>query len=113
MSTFAQIAPTTQPKRTLTPKQSAEATARIKVDKRASVKARRNERAHQQAAAAAHNPDSLLRIETVEAITGRSRSGIAAMEKAGAFPAAIRSGTRCTRWVASAVHAWVAAQAAK
>jgi prophage regulatory protein len=78
---------------------------------RARLKARRAERASQQAAAAAHDPETRLRIETVEALTGMCRSLIYAKEREGVFPSAIRIGTRFTRWRAGDVKAFLHSQA--
>jgi prophage regulatory protein len=72
---------------------------------------RRRERANQQAAMAASNPEALLLMESVEALTGMCRSLIYAKESAGLFPPAIRIGTRFTRWRAGDVKAFLDAQA--
>lgn len=56
--------------------------------------------------------DALLRMSTVESCTGLSRSTIYAKLAAGDFPKPIRLGSRCTRWRAADVSAWLAAQAA-
>lgn len=55
----------------------------------------------------ANNPAALLRIATVQALTGLSRSTIYAKVAAGTFPAPIKQGTRCTRFRAGAVTAWL------
>jgi prophage regulatory protein len=52
----------------------------------------------------------VLRLSTVEAITGLGRSTIYAKLKAGDFVEPVRLGARCTRWKASHVQAWLAAQ---
>lgn len=61
---------------------------------------------------AAEFADSLLRLRTVEAITGLGRSTIYAKLKAGdgSFPQPIRIGARCTRFRAADIQAWLAAQ---
>lgn len=63
---------------------------------------------------AAQLAQALLRLPTVEAITGLSKSTIYAKLKAdnGSFPKPIRLGTRCTRFKASDITAWLAAQSA-
>jgi predicted DNA-binding transcriptional regulator AlpA len=66
----------------------------------------------QQPLHAAQVAGALLRLRTVEAITGLSRSTIYAKLKAGEFVEPVRLGARCTRWKASDVQAWLAAQAA-
>lgn len=66
----------------------------------------------QQPLHAAQLADALLRLRTVEAITGLSRSTIYAKLKAGEFVEPIRLGARCTRFRAGDVQAWLAAQAA-
>lgn len=58
---------------------------------------------------AATIPDAMLKVDTVQAITGLSRSSIyRAMEKD--FPKPIKSGRRCTRWRAGDVMAWLRAR---
>ena len=54
--------------------------------------------------------DALLRLATVEAITGLSRSTIYAKLKTGEFVQPVRLGARCTRFRAGDVQAWLAAQ---
>ena len=56
--------------------------------------------------------EALLRLRTVEAITGLSRSTIYAKLKARQFVEPVRLGARCTRWRAGDVQAWLAAQVA-
>lgn len=65
----------------------------------------------QQPLHAAQVADALLRLRTVEAITGLSRSTIYAKVKAGEFVEPVRIGARCTRFRAGDVQAWLAAQA--
>ena len=59
---------------------------------------------------AAQIADALLRLSTVESITGLSRSTIYAKLKAGEFVEPVRIGARCTRFRAGDVQAWLAAQ---
>lgn len=60
---------------------------------------------------AADNPDAQLKGETVSALTGRGKSTLYSMVRAGKFPAPIKHGLRCTRWRAGDVTAWLKAQA--
>ena len=55
-------------------------------------------------------PDALLKVQTVCAVVGMSTSSIFRKLAAGQFPAPVRLGTRCTRWKAGDVRAWLAAQ---
>lgn len=64
----------------------------------------------QQPLDAAQVPEALLRLRTVEAITGLSRSTIYAKLKAGEFVEPIRLGARCTRFRAGDIQAWLIAQ---
>ena len=64
----------------------------------------------QQPLDAAQVADALLRLATVEAISGLSRSTIYAKLKAGEFVKPVRLGARCTRWKAGDVQAWLASQ---
>ena len=61
---------------------------------------------------AASLPDALLKIQTVATVTALSASSIFRKTAAGEFPEPIRLGKRCTRWRASCVRAWLAAQVA-
>jgi len=61
---------------------------------------------------AAQVADALLKLATVEALTGLSRSTIYARLARREFPQPIRLGARCTRFRAGDVQAWLAAQAA-
>lgn len=61
---------------------------------------------------AALNPAALLRIETVQALTGIGRSSIYAKVKAGTFPRQIVLSPKCSRWRAADVMAWLAAAGA-
>lgn len=59
--------------------------------------------------------DALLKIKTVQALVGLSKTSIYTRMSANppTFPQAIRQGTRCTRWRAGDVQAWLQAQAQK
>ncbi|MFN8866720.1 MAG: helix-turn-helix transcriptional regulator [Pseudomonadota bacterium] len=61
---------------------------------------------------AAQVADALLKLPTVEALTGLSRSTIYARLSRNEFPQPVRLGARCTRFRAGDVQAWLAAQAA-
>jgi prophage regulatory protein len=61
---------------------------------------------------AAQVADALLKLATVEALTGLSRSTLYAKMKAGTFVQPVRLGARCTRFRAGDVQAWLAAQVA-
>lgn len=58
-------------------------------------------------------PDALLKLATVEAMTGLSRPSIYRRLALGEFPEPVRLGRRCTRWPAAAVREWIQAQAAE
>lgn len=60
---------------------------------------------------AASYSEALLRLTTVEALTGLSRSTIYARMAQNAFPQPIRLGLRCTRFRAGDIQAWLMAQA--
>lgn len=75
-------------------------------------KARRGSSINPQPLDAALIPDSLLKQPTVSAIVGLSSASIYRKIAAGDFPAPVRLGTRCTRWRAGDVTAWLARQAA-
>lgn len=55
-------------------------------------------------------PDALLKIQTVCAVTGQSESSVRRGVAAGTFPKPVKRGTRCTRWVAGSVSAWLQSQ---
>lgn len=61
---------------------------------------------------AANHPDAQLQVATVAALTGRGKSTLYSMVRAGTFPAPIKNGARCTRFRAGDVTAWLKAQAA-
>ncbi len=52
-------------------------------------------------------PEALLKIQTVVAVTGDSESTIRRGVANGTFPAPVKNGTRCTRWVAADVVAYL------
>jgi prophage regulatory protein len=72
----------------------------------------RHDRAPTQTLQALHIPDALLKIQTVVAVTGLSESTIRRKVAEGNFPAPIKDGTRCTRWVAGSVTNWLRAKVA-
>lgn len=67
----------------------------------------RSSRQHRQTVAAAQIPDARLKIQTVIELAGLSESSIRRKVAAGEFPAPIKDGSRCTRWVAADVTAWL------
>lgn len=62
---------------------------------------------------AAQIADALLKIQTVQALVGLGKTTIYKKVAEGTFPAPIRQGSRCTRFVAGQVQAWLQAQAQK
>lgn len=56
-------------------------------------------------------PDSLLRVAVVESLTGMTRGTIYRKVKEGNFCQPIRLNSRCSRWRAGDVQAWLRAQA--
>lgn len=52
-------------------------------------------------------PDRILRLHTVLAQTGLSRSTLYRKVRAGTFPRQLRIATRCTGWRESAVREWM------
>lgn len=52
-------------------------------------------------------PDAHVRLSAVVAITGLSESTIRRRLQTSDFPAPIRHGKRCTRWIARDVLAWL------
>lgn len=54
--------------------------------------------------------DALLRIRTVAQAVGLSDATIYRKLAAGEFPEPVRLGSRCTRWKAEAIRAWIKAQ---
>lgn len=53
------------------------------------------------------NPAALLRVTTVEALAGITRSTIYSKVRAGTFPSPIKLGVRCTRWRAGDINQWL------
>jgi len=56
--------------------------------------------------------EALLKIQTVIQVTGLSESTIRRKVAAGTFPAPVKDGKRCTRWVAGQVSNWLKARGA-
>ena len=54
--------------------------------------------------------DALLRIQTVVQATGLSPATIYRKVAAKEFPEPVKLGSRCTRWNAASVRAWIQAQ---
>lgn len=71
---------------------------------------RRTQRQHQPLEAA-NNPNALLRLETVMAVTGMGRSTLYGKVASRTFPQPLRFGSRCTRWKAADVTSWLKAAA--
>jgi prophage regulatory protein len=76
------------------------------------VTTNRHNRAPAQSLQALHIPEALLKIQTVEAVTGLSESTIRRKVAEKKFPAPVKDGARCTRWVAGQVSNWLRAKAA-
>lgn len=55
-------------------------------------------------------PDALLRIKTVIALTGLCRASIYNKIRSGEFCLPVKLGPRCNRWRAGDVQAWLRAQ---
>lgn len=69
---------------------------------------RRNRRLKaQQDITAAQDPDALLTVHTVVALTGYSSAAIRARVRAGTFPQPVRMGPNSARWRAHEVRAWL------
>ncbi len=64
-----------------------------------------------QPVSAINVPEALLKIETVTAVTGLSKTSIRRKVAQGKFPAPVKDGKRCTRWVAGQVSNWLRAKA--
>lgn len=62
---------------------------------------------------APEDPDSLLRLETVERLVGLRTSAIYWRVKAGTFPSPVKLSPRCVRWRAGVVREWIAQQVAR
>lgn len=73
---------------------------------------RRYNRAPTQTIDSLRIPEALLKIQVVTAVTGRSESTIRRMVAEGKFPAPVKDGKRCTRWVAGQVSNWLKAKGA-
>lgn len=58
---------------------------------------------------AANNPAALLKMETVETLTGISRKTLYRWLTDGRFVQPVRLGSRCLRWRAGEVQAWMKA----
>lgn len=52
-------------------------------------------------------PERLLRLPSVEDLTGVRRSGIYAGVKAGTFPAPVKLSARAVAWRSSDISAWI------
>jgi prophage regulatory protein len=57
-------------------------------------------------------PEALLKIQTVVELTGLSQSSIRRKVAEQKFPAPVKDGPRCTRWVAGSVLAYLRRQGA-
>lgn len=57
------------------------------------------------------NPDSLLQVSTVQAVTGLGKSTIYTKVREGKFPPPIRLSARCTRFISRDITSWLKAQA--
>lgn len=55
-------------------------------------------------------PDRLIDIKEVQNLLGVGPSSIYAWTREGKLPAPIKLGSRCTRWKASAIRDFIAAQ---
>ena len=53
---------------------------------------------------------TVLRLPSVKARTGRSRSSIYSDVKAGTFPAPIKLGPRSVGWIEAEIEAWLSLQ---
>jgi prophage regulatory protein len=54
--------------------------------------------------------DALLRLRTVQSVTGLGRSSIYGKVNDGTFPPPVKLGVRCTRWRSADITAWLRAQ---
>lgn len=71
---------------------------------------RRHNRAPVQTIDSLRIPEALLKIHVVSAVTGLSASSIYRKVSEGKFPAPVKDGSRCTRWVAGQVSNWLRAK---
>lgn len=53
---------------------------------------------------------ALLRLPTVCALVGLSKSQVYRLARAGEFPSAVRIGANSVAWPAEQVHGWIAAK---
>ena len=53
-------------------------------------------------------PDRIIRIKSVLAVTGLSRSTLYRKVKKGTFPPKFKISTQCSGWYESAVKTWMA-----
>lgn len=74
---------------------------------------RRQSREPAQSVHALQIPEALLKIQTVVTVTGLSESSIRRRVNERRFPAPVKDGSRCTRWVAADVSNWLRAKGAK
>ena len=58
-------------------------------------------------------PHTILRLPTVKARTGLSRSTIYLRVSCGTFPAPVPLGGRAVGWIEAEVHAWLTARIAQ
>ena len=58
-------------------------------------------------------PHTMLRLPTVKARTGLSRSTIYLRISRGTFPAPVSLGSRAVGWIEAEVHAWLTARIAQ
>ncbi len=56
------------------------------------------------------NPEKIIRLQTVKARCGLSRSTLYNRMAAGEFPSPIALGARSVGWVESEINAWIAAR---
>lgn len=77
----------------------------------AATSQRRPKREPSQSIYAVEIADALLKIKTVIEVTGDSESSIRRGVRAGTFPAPVKNGTRCTRWVAGDITNYLRSRA--
>jgi prophage regulatory protein len=53
-------------------------------------------------------PERLLRIAQVEAVTGLKKTSIYDLQRKGKFPKPVKLSSRCVAWPQSAIDAWIA-----
>ena len=54
-----------------------------------------------------HNKETLLRIKSVQDLTGLRKSSLYANVKDGSFPSPVRIGKRAVAWKSSDVDQWI------